>query len=124
LFSVDSKHTVEISPESLRATWWSQPFNGQLKRFSNLVEISGKFKPQIAIETGTFYGTSTLALSSHVSDKTFTIEINPEKDRVEIEASSNLNKSPYLFHYGFEEVCQWRGLSSFPLFSKARNSQF
>lgn len=61
---------------SVLTSWWAQPFNGQLMRFQTCVEISQRFKPQIAIETGTFYGTTTVALSSLVSEQTFTIEIN------------------------------------------------
>lgn len=65
-------------PITALTSWWAQPFNGQLLRFQSCVEICQKFKPQIAIETGTFYGTTTVALSSLVSDQTFTIEINQE----------------------------------------------
>lgn len=47
-------------------------------RFQTCVEICQRYKPQIAIETGTFYGTTTVALSSLVSEQTFTIELNQE----------------------------------------------
>jgi cephalosporin hydroxylase len=63
---------------SVLTTWWAQPFNGQLIRFTTCVEVCQRFKPQIAIETGTFYGTTTVALSSLVSGQTFTIELNQE----------------------------------------------
>jgi len=66
------------NPVSILTTWWAQPFNGQFMRFQACVEVCQRFEPEIAIETGTFYGTTTAALSSLVSGKTYTIEINEE----------------------------------------------
>lgn len=77
LFSKPIMSPSHTSPESILTTWWVQPFNGQLIRYQTCVEVCSTFKPQYAIETGTFYGTTTVALSSLVSKQTFTIEINP-----------------------------------------------
>jgi len=54
--------------------WSTQPFNGQNSRYRQLVLISEFFKPSVAIETGTYLGTSTPALAGLVSERTFTIE--------------------------------------------------
>jgi len=75
---MSQKPALQDSPVSVLMTWWAQPFNGQLMRFQTCVEVCQRFKPQIAIETGTFYGTTAVALSSLVSEHTFTIEINQE----------------------------------------------
>ncbi len=78
VFSLMAPKTSSQTSVSVLTTWWAQPFNGQLMRFQACFEVCQRFKPQIAIETGTFYGTTTVALSSLVSGHTFTIEINEE----------------------------------------------
>ena len=57
--------------------WWSiRPFNGQVRRTVQICLIAEDFKPNYAIETGTYFGTSTTFLCGLVTDQTFTIEIN------------------------------------------------
>lgn len=58
--------------------WSSQPFNGQNVRYRQIMLISEFLKPTVAIETGTYLGTSTPALANLVSTKTFTIELDKE----------------------------------------------
>jgi hypothetical protein len=54
--------------------WFSRPFNGQVSRHKQIQQISNIVKPDVAIETGTFLGTSTPYLSTMVSGDTYTIE--------------------------------------------------
>jgi len=63
-----------IDPYIYIDRWSSQPFNGQSARYRQIVLISEFFKPTVAIETGTYLGTSTPALANLVSRETFTIE--------------------------------------------------
>ena len=55
-------------------SWFNQPFNGQAVRYRQIIKISEKFKPTVAIETGTFLGASTPILATLVSGKTYTVE--------------------------------------------------
>ncbi len=54
--------------------WFTRPFNGQVTRHRQIQQISNIVKPDIAIETGTFLGTSTPYLATLVSGNTYTIE--------------------------------------------------
>ena len=63
-----------INPYIYIDRWSSQPFNGQNSRYRQIVLISEFFKPTVAIETGTYLGTSTPALAKLVSRQTYTIE--------------------------------------------------
>lgn len=59
--------------------WWSiRPFNGQVRRTLQICLIAKDFKPNYAIETGTYFGTSTTYLCGLVTERTFTIEISQE----------------------------------------------
>ena len=63
-----------IDPPIYMNSWFIQPFNGQAIRYRQLIKISEKLAPTIAIETGTYLGTSTPVLATLVSGKTYTIE--------------------------------------------------
>jgi predicted O-methyltransferase YrrM len=63
-----------IDPYIYIDRWSSQPFNGQNSRYRQIVLISEFFKPTVAIETGTYLGTSTPALAKLVSRQAYTIE--------------------------------------------------
>lgn len=63
-----------IDPPIYMSSWFIQPFNGRAARYRQLIKISETLKPTIAIETGTYLGTSTPILASLVSGKTYTIE--------------------------------------------------
>jgi hypothetical protein len=63
-----------IDPHLYMNGWFLQPFNGQAMRYRQIINISERLKPTVAIETGTFLGSTTPILSSLVSGKTFTIE--------------------------------------------------
>jgi hypothetical protein len=58
--------------------WFTRPFNGQVSRFKQIEQISNVLKPDVAIETGTFLGTSTPYLATMVSGDTYTIEFVPK----------------------------------------------
>ncbi len=63
-----------IDPYIYMNKWFSRPFNGQVSRHKQIQQISNIVKPDVAIETGTFLGTSTPYLSTMVSGDTYTIE--------------------------------------------------
>lgn len=63
-----------IDPTLYMNGWFIQPFNGQTSRYRQLIKISEKLRPTVAIETGTYLGTSTPILATLVSGKTYTIE--------------------------------------------------
>lgn len=63
-----------IDPYIYMNKWYSRPFNGQVSRHKQIQQISNVVKPDVAIETGTFLGTSTPYLSTMVSGDTYTIE--------------------------------------------------
>jgi hypothetical protein len=67
-----------IAPSVYFDKWMIQPFNGQAVRWSTISAISRSFEPSVAIETGTYLGSSTPYISSLPSGKTYTIEINEE----------------------------------------------
>jgi len=65
------------------ADWWSiRPFNGQARRTFQICLIANDFKPDYAIETGTYFGTSTIYLSGLVKESTYTVEINEKYAKV------------------------------------------
>ena len=70
-----------IAPAVYFDKWMIQPFNGQAVRWNTISAISRKFDASVAIETGTFLGSSTPYLSSLVFGKTYSIEINQETFR-------------------------------------------
>lgn len=67
-----------IPPSVYFDKWMIQPFNGQAVRWSTISAISRSFAPTVAIETGTFLGSSTPYISTLVTGKTFSIEINKD----------------------------------------------
>jgi len=75
--------------------WSAQPFNGQAERYRQIILVAEFLKPTVAIETGTYLGTSTPALASLVTGQTFTIEFSEKlanKSRARFESRfSNLN---------------------------------
>ena len=67
-----------IDPYLYMNKWFSRPFNGQVIRHKQIQHISNVVKPDVAIETGTFLGTSTPYLATMVSGNTYTIEFVPK----------------------------------------------
>ena len=67
-----------IAPAVYFDRWMIQPFNGQAIRWNTISAIARKLDASVAIETGTFLGSSTPYLSSLVSGKTYSIEISSE----------------------------------------------
>lgn len=67
-----------IAPAVYFDRWMIQPFNGQAIRWNTVSAISRNFNAAVAIETGTYLGSSTPYLSSLVSGKTYSIEIDSE----------------------------------------------
>lgn len=67
-----------IAPSVYFDKWMIQPFNGQAVRWNTISAISRSFEPNVAIETGTYLGSSTPYISSLASGKTYSIEINEE----------------------------------------------
>lgn len=57
--------------------WWTQHFNGQVKRFEFISRCLSEGQFTDVIETGTFLGNSTIALASLSESKVHSIEINP-----------------------------------------------
>lgn len=84
-----------IDPYIYMDRWFSRPFNGQIARHKQIQEIANSINPDVAIETGTFLGTSTPYLASMVSGRTFTFEFVPkyaEKARLRFQSEfSDLN---------------------------------
>lgn len=66
----------KFPPYAYMDSWYAQSFNGQIRRAAKIVEIAGYFNPTSIIETGTFLGSSTPALSCMTSGRVFTFEIN------------------------------------------------
>jgi hypothetical protein len=58
--------------------WWANPFNGQSQRLFVVSGLALRFKPTIAVETGTFVGSSTWILCGMNVSKTYSIEANPK----------------------------------------------
>ena len=65
-----------LEPVDWLDEWFMKPFNGQSQRIKHTVRLADSFRPTIAIETGTYYGTSTTFLSRLVSGDTYSIEAN------------------------------------------------
>jgi hypothetical protein len=55
---------------------WGGPFNGQVKRQAIVLELLQTLSFDVVVETGTFRGTTTEFLSSHVSVPVLTVEQN------------------------------------------------
>ena len=62
--------------------WWTQHFNGQVKRFDFISACLSEGRFTDVIETGTFLGNSTIALASLSESRIHSIEINPRFFRV------------------------------------------
>lgn len=67
-----------IAPAVYFDKWMIQPFNGQAVRWNTISGISRRFEATVAVETGTYLGSSTPYISSLASGKTYSIEINQE----------------------------------------------
>ncbi len=67
-----------IAPAVYFDKWMIQPFNGQAVRWNTNSGISRRFEATVAVETGTYLGSSTPYISSLASGKTYSIEINQE----------------------------------------------
>ena len=63
-----------IDPYVYMNKWFTRPFNGQVARHKQIQQISNIIEPEVAIETGTFLGTSTPYLATMVSGRTYSIE--------------------------------------------------
>lgn len=66
----------KFPPYAYMDSWYVQSFNGQIRRTAKIVEIAENFKPTSVVETGTFLGSSTAALSSLTDGPVYTLEIN------------------------------------------------
>jgi hypothetical protein len=80
---INTPDFVSLLPQILEPVdwldeWFMKPFNGQSQRIKHTIRLVDSFKPTIAIETGTYYGTSTAFLSRLVSGVTYSIEANPK----------------------------------------------
>jgi len=80
---INTPDFVSLLPQILEPVdwldeWFMKPFNGQSQRIKHTIRLVDSFKPTIAIETGTYYGTSTTFLSRLVSGVTYSIEANPK----------------------------------------------
>ena len=58
--------------------WWTQHFNGQVKRFKFVSTCLSEVQFTDVVETGTFLGNTTIALASLSDAKVHSIEINPQ----------------------------------------------
>ena len=65
-----------LAIESYLDLWHVRPMNGQKNRLRTAYLLAGILKPTHAIETGTYLGTTTQYLTSMVTDKTYSIEVN------------------------------------------------
>jgi hypothetical protein len=69
-------HHIDVN--AIFRLWFILPFNGQARRLYNVNSIAFMLKPSYAIETGTYYATSTFVFLGIPSvKKTFSIESNP-----------------------------------------------
>lgn len=66
----------KFPPYAYMDSWYAQSFNGQIRRTAKIVEIAENFNPTTIVETGTFLGSSTAALSSLTDGSVYTLEIN------------------------------------------------
>lgn len=66
----------KFPPYAYMDSWYAQSFNGQIRRTAKIVEIAENFNPTSVVETGTFLGSSTPALSSLTDGPVYTLEIN------------------------------------------------
>jgi predicted O-methyltransferase YrrM len=65
-----------LEPADYLDEWSAQPFNGQVHRFALIVALAREIKPTIAVETGTYLGTSTPYLAALAERGAITIEIS------------------------------------------------
>jgi predicted O-methyltransferase YrrM len=70
--------TPHIRVDSYLDLWVVRPMNGQRTRFRTSFLLSQLVKPNIAIESGSYLGTTTQYLVTLVSEKTYSIEVNAE----------------------------------------------
>ncbi len=85
----------KLKPFSYIDSWYAQSFNGQIRRTQNIVEICETFEPTVIIETGTFLGSSTVALARLTNGPVHTIEVNEkfaEKAKERFNKNHNNNK--------------------------------
>lgn len=65
-----------LDPMKLQDLWFTQSFNGQIKRVEYIVKCFDEISFTDIVETGTFLGNSTIALSCLSSARIHSIEIN------------------------------------------------
>lgn len=65
-----------LATESYLDLWLVRPMNGQKNRLRTAYLLAGFLRPTHAIETGTYLGTTTQYLTSMVTSKTYSIEVN------------------------------------------------
>ena len=95
---------TKIAPRIVERMWWTQHFNGQVKRFDFIAACFRDIEFTDVIETGTFLGNSTIALACLSESTVHSIEINPRffqaaKERIEA-------------NYSHLEIRLYRGTSS------------
>jgi len=73
-----------VEPHVFMDEWSVQPFNGQVHRIAAITAIAKALRPTIAIETGTYLGSSTPYLAGLAERGAITIEIDSfNADRAE-----------------------------------------
>jgi len=87
-----------LNPSTWLDFWFVKPMNGQSCRIKHLVRLADSFSPTIAIETGTYFGTSTPFLSRLVDGKTFTIESDSQLFQKAKERLNNESKYIEVIH--------------------------
>lgn len=80
-----------LRKESFLDQWVVRPMNGQKIRLRTAYLLSEILNPNYAIESGSFLGTTSQYLTTMVSEKTFSIEINKEfSDIAKLRLSSEI----------------------------------
>lgn len=73
-----------VEPHVYMDSWSVQPFNGQVHRMAAITALAKALRPTIAIETGTYLGSSTPYLAGMAERGAITIEIDDfNADRAE-----------------------------------------
>jgi predicted O-methyltransferase YrrM len=97
--------------------WAVRPMNGQRNRLKTSFLLSEILGPDIAIESGSYLGTTTQYLASFASQKTYSIEINKQyasvaKDRLKADIET-----------GRVEIIEGNSAQHFPQIFKTINPQ-
>lgn len=88
-----------IEPMTYFRYWFVNPMNGQSRRIFTFYGLVHRLKPTVAIETGTFYGSSTLLFLGLNVQKVFSVEVDASFAKV---AKSRFKQSE---DEGLLEIC-------------------